>query len=200
MVAGGKGGANTTKAGRALEELVKNKIIIKNKDYIDLTPYEYDKRKKDIVHREFCSQFFSHFKKKKPSTDEFTKINPDNAFYNSKTNSLKCIEVKHQTEEGSADEKIQTGIYKVWWLKRLFDKYGKTLSNINYTYVLADKFKEKKYEPIYEFYNYFKTKYEELKEKYDEDEYSDLFELWKLIDAVSFQFYDDIKDDNIIIK
>ena len=200
MVTDGTGGANTTRTGRKLEEDVKDKIIIKNKNYIDLTPYEYDKKEKKIVHRQFFSQFFKYFKKKTPNTDEFAKINPDNVFYNPTIDSLQCIEVKNQNTEGSVDEKIQTGIYKVWWLLRLFHLYGKELSNIHYTYMLADKFKEKKYEPIYEFYNYFQMKYKELKEKYDEDKYADLFELWKLIDAVSFQFYSDIKDDNIIIE
>ena len=201
MKLGGTGGANTTKSGRTLEEKVKDKIKTKNKDYIDLTPYEYDKKKKDIVHREFCTKFFKYFNIKKPNTSEFHELNPDNVYYNPITNSVKCIEVKNQNGNGSVDEKIQTGIYKVWWVLEQFHAYGgKTLSNIKYTYILADQFKGKKYEPIYKFYNDFQTKYKELKEKYDENEYSDLFELWKLIDAVSFQFYSDIENEDIIIE
>ena len=186
MTIGGINGANTTSAGRNLEEKVKDKIIIKNNNYFDLTHYEYDKKKKKIVHKQFCSQFFNYFKKKIPNNGEFSKLNPDNVFYNPDTNSLQCIEVKYQNDNGSVDEKIQTGIYKVWWLKRLFHVYGKALSNISYTYMLADKIKEKKYEPIYEFYNYFQKRYKELKEKYNDDKYNDLFELWDLINAVSF--------------
>lgn len=201
MKLGGTGGANTTKSGRTLEEKVKDKIIIKDNNCIDLTPYEYDKKVKKIVHRQFCTRFFTHFNIPKPSKNEFNDLNPDNVFYNSITNSLECIEVKNQNDTGSTDEKIQTGIYKVWWLLRLFRVYRKKeLSSIKYTYMLADKFKDKKYAPIYEFYNYYQAKYKELKEKYDENEYSDLFELWKLIDAVSFQFYSDIEDKDIIIE
>lgn len=200
MVVNGTGGANTTKSGRPLEESVKSKIIVKNKDYVDLTPYEYDEKNKKITHRQFCSQFFKYFKKKTPNRKEFSPLLPDNVFYNPVTDTVKCIEVKNQNGQGSVDEKIQTGLYKVWWLLRLFRQYGKPLSHIKYSYVLADKFKEKKYEPVYEFYNYFQDQYKKLKEKYGEDKYSDLFELWDLINAVSIKFYSDIENENIIIE
>lgn len=75
------------------------------------------------------------------------KILPDNVFV--KDNKVKIYEDKAQYSEGSVDEKLQTAPYKIHILKRLFAPMG--ITDITYTYVLNDWFKQPKYKDVLDY-------------------------------------------------
>ena len=132
----------TTK-GKLYEEYVYERLIIPE-EWMNLTPYVLKKHPSKsgqrYTHKEFPSQFKErfHFDPAKVWT---RKIKPDFVFYNPVLKKVVALEVKSQHEDGSVDEKLQTGGKK---LKRLRKLFGLVLQipaeNISYSYLLQESF------------------------------------------------------------
>jgi len=73
---------------------------------------------------------------------------PDDAFINTRIKTVFIIEKKFQNVAGSVDEKLQTCLYKTRQYHKLVSQmnYG-----IEYTYVLSDWFKQKRYRDVLEY-------------------------------------------------
>jgi hypothetical protein len=128
-----------TSAGKIFEEFVYERLIIPQ-GWINLTPYE-EKRVPSqsgqrYTHKEFPAQFEARFKFK-TKTVWSKNIKPDFVFYHPELKKVVSFEVKKQEQNGSVDEKLQTGGKK---LKRLQKLFGIALQippeNISYSYLL----------------------------------------------------------------
>ena len=84
------------------------------------------------------------------------KLLPDECIYNIKTNTLYIVEKKYQETKGSADEKPQTCVFKLW-------EYGKLAStigcNVKFCYLFNDWFKQKEYRDMLQFIKENKCEY-----------------------------------------
>lgn len=67
-------------------------------------------------------------------------IQPDEAFVNREKKIIYILEKKFQKCYGSADEKIQTGPFKLQYYKKLYPEY-----KVKFSYILSDWFKKDKY-------------------------------------------------------
>lgn len=80
-----------------------------------------------------------------------SKLLPDDAYYNERTNELFIYEVKYQQCAGSVDEKLQTVDFKIKQYQKLWSKLK---PNIYFTYLLNDWFLKDKYRDVL---NYIKS-------------------------------------------
>ena len=71
---------------------------------------------------------------------------PDEAYLDEESKTLFIIETKFQQTSGSVDEKIQTGVFKMYHYSKLFINY-----KIKYIYCLSDWFKKKEYSSVLEY-------------------------------------------------
>jgi hypothetical protein len=69
-------------------------------------------------------------------------LEPDEAIVDTGSNKIFILEKKFQTCGGSADEKIQTGLFKYEYYVELYPTY-----TIKYAYVLNNWFKNSRYLP-----------------------------------------------------
>lgn len=91
--------------------------------------YTYFLKPKNIDYRDYIS----------------AQLLPDNAIFVIIKNTMFIVEIKFQQVSGSVDEKLQT-----CWFKKM--QYVKLLSHLNiqveYCYVLSERFKDKKYNDV----------------------------------------------------
>jgi hypothetical protein len=146
MIKGGIGGANT-RTGIVFEGKV---------DLLDRLRQlsGYDVKRDDIYyHDEFVAKYF-----KKRSLYRFLetqdidyknyiskRLEPDNAIYVIKDNTIYIIEVKFQIVAGSVDEKLQTCDYKKKQYQKLFSALN---YEVEYIYVLSDWFRKEEYKDV----------------------------------------------------
>ena len=76
--------------------------------------------------------------------------NPDDVYIDTKNENLFIIEKKFQQDGGSADEKIQTGVYKKEHYTKLYPSYY-----IHYIYCLSTWFKNPKYYDVINYLRYY---------------------------------------------
>lgn len=72
---------------------------------------------------------------------------PDEAYWDNSNKILYIYEKKHQHTSGSADEKLQTGEYKVRRYKELFKSLG--IKECYFTYICNDWFKRDEYKDTF---------------------------------------------------
>jgi hypothetical protein len=152
----GAGGANTNKNGLTYEEItnlndlysmslecdLKKKHKYKKIKFIGYDDIEFINANKSILHK---------FMKDNNQQNEILQPAagckyPDEAYINVNSKTLFIIEKKFQNQNGSVDEKIQTGPFKKLHYGRLFPNY-----KIHYLYCLSDWFKAKEYESVLEY-------------------------------------------------
>ena len=74
---------------------------------------------------------------------------PDEAFYNISDGRFDIVEKKSQNTSGSVDEKLETGVAKLWKWNKVAKACG--LKGASYGYVLSDWFRQSSYEDDIEF-------------------------------------------------
>ncbi len=130
----GAGGSNTNKNGLGFEEKTKfntdgfNKIIIGKNEYYENGDIIYCRQN---AFQKVMSKLYGY----KP--EEMTR-NPDEAYINKKTKTIKIMEIKHQNVEGSVDEKLWAGSSR----KREYEIIFKDFK-IEYAYCLSSYFESK---------------------------------------------------------
>lgn len=114
--------------------------------------------------------------------------NPDEAYADNINKIIYIIEKKHQKVEGSCDEKIQTGLFKLYFFKEYIKNY-----EIKYIYILSSWFKQQKYNIII---NYLKNGGVEV--LYENDDIQTY--LFNLISSKSINTIDTSSINSINIK
>ncbi len=76
------------------------------------------------------------------------KLLPDDAIYVIKENTIFIIEIKHQSVEGSVDEKLQTCDFKRKQYQKLFSELN---YEVEYVYVLDNWFRDEKYRDVLDY-------------------------------------------------
>ena len=133
MITGGIGGANACESGKWFESNtdLKTALIKANynlDDFIFLQKHAFPKYFKEQT-KAGMEQIFGK------------KFLPDEAVVFNDT--LYIIEKKNQTGDGSVDEKIQSGPYKLYMYKECAEKLG--LKGAKYIYLLSDFFNTSKF-------------------------------------------------------
>lgn len=146
MIKGGKGGANT-KVGIEFE----GKVDLLNQ--IDELP-DYDTHNEKIQYKgETVALYFKkrglykHLEKLGVDYRNYIskRLEPDNAIYVIKNNTIYFIEIKFQNVSGSVDEKLQTCDFKKKQYMKLFSPLN---YKVEYVYVLSKWFKKKEYKDV----------------------------------------------------
>lgn len=75
---------------------------------------------------------------------------PDDTFIDIEHGVARIFEKKYQKSAGSADEKIQTGPFKLKRFKTILEPLG--ITDVKYAYILADKFHEPCYDDVRDYY------------------------------------------------
>ena len=114
------------------KKFLKKNILFKNKNLYKIINKIFINASKHSLYK-----IVNNFNKKMPK-----KLIPDDCFINLRQKQIFILEMKYQEKEGSTDEKIQTGPYKLWYYKKLFPSY-----KIYFSYVFNDWYKQKKYQP-----------------------------------------------------
>lgn len=158
-----EGSIKPTQNGTKFEKQTSLAEILKNNNYqiTDYNPKDTHKNKIKTVslnHQKtgyLCSQHaFPRFMKEQFNLNINKIISqtllPDEAFFNIKTNTLHIFEKKYQTVQGSVDEKIQTGTFKLYEYQKIAKK---AKISVTYSYILSKWFKNKRYQDIHEYNN-----------------------------------------------
>jgi hypothetical protein len=146
MIKGGKGGANT-KAGIEFE----GKVDLLNQ--IDELP-DYDIQNEKIQYKgETVALYFKkrglyrHLEKLGVDYRNYIskRLEPDNAIYVIKNNTIYIIEIKFQNVSGSVDEKLQSCDFKKKQYMKLFSPLN---YEVEYVYILSKWFKKEEYKDV----------------------------------------------------
>ena len=169
MIRGGIGGANTQTGIRfekkhdILEAIAKIEgYTISNNDILFNGQKVAEAYKKAQIYTKFLTQFGIIRKKIdgkygvyiKTIDDEPPKkilsksLEPDNSLFIINSKTIHILELKDQSGQGSVDEKLQTCNFKKQQYEKLFGPFG---IKVEFTYLLADWFKDKKYEDSLEY-------------------------------------------------
>ncbi len=156
---------DSTKTGKEFEEKVdfirkvnklegySTKSKSKNNKY---KTYIYEiKYKNKVIAESFKKHAFYRYLKNKDSNFNWKNIIskqllPDDAIYVHKNNTIYIIEIKFQEEggSGSVDEKPQTCFFKIKQYRKLLYSFN---YNVEFIYILSDKFKDEKYKDMLDY-------------------------------------------------
>jgi hypothetical protein len=147
MIRGGKGGSRT------LTGLEFEKRVDLRAQFDSLPGYEvrgndlfFNKKivarvyKKEEIYSKLLKAFRIDWKNYISS-----KLLPDETIFIRKNNTIYIIEMKFQHTSGSVDEKLQTCDFKK---KQYIKLFSKTKIRVEYTYILSDWFKHKRYSDV----------------------------------------------------
>lgn len=150
MKKGGTGGANTT-TGAKFEKKASLDDILKQREDVDVKNGKIYQNEK-LIGYIYQKTAFGAFLKSNgvEMTDILSKrLEPDNALFNLKNNTLYIIEIKYQETTGSTDEKLQTCDFKrqqyIKLMKELKRVMGGKYFKVEYVYLLNDWFEKEGY-------------------------------------------------------
>ena len=149
MVKGGTGGGNTI-TGLIYEGKVDLPTYLSQQPGYDVSGSKVY-YKGELVAHVFKKQGFYKFLEEKGIvwSDHISRqLYPDNCIYVIINNTLFIIEVKHQSTEGSVDEKLQTCDFKRKQYKKLLSRLN---IEVEYVYILNDWFKQPRYKDVLDY-------------------------------------------------
>ena len=143
----GAGGKNTNINGLSYEEITdlsdNYKIVKNNKNFNEI---KFDNYEKIFISASKYLLFKYMEMKNKLNKNIFPAAGckrPDEVYIDELNKNIYIIEKKYQQGGGSADEKLQTGVFKKNHFFELFTDY-----KINYYYCLSDWFKKDEYKSV----------------------------------------------------
>lgn len=146
MIKGGKGGGNT-RVGIEFE----GRVDLLNQ-FEELDDYKVKGHeiiyKNDIVALFFKKRgLYNHLEKLGVDYRKYIskRLEPDNALYVIKNNTIYIIEIKFQNVSGSVDEKLQTCDFKKKQYMKLFSPLN---YEVEYIYILSGWFKKEEYKDV----------------------------------------------------
>ena len=160
MILNGTGGANTNATGLKFEKKTSlEDLLIENEYAVDGRGRVYDAdgecrgilAPKNLFQRrilEPCGIKMKDYLSKR--------LLPDEAMlcYGEDSCTIKVLEKKFQETQGSVDEKIQTGVFKLYEYQKFAEPLSKALGKpvrIEFTYILSDWFKQPQYRDVIDF-------------------------------------------------